>query len=74
MSNIFWATGFEKRKKNTPNFVEILPPLCFPEETLDSQLRQIFSTYFDPSQDDFATPSPWQTFFKNGFSKYFKNR
>jgi len=42
----------------TPNFLEILPRLWCSGETLDSQLSQIFKTYFDLSQDVFATPRP----------------
>ena len=68
---VFEIQGFEKSQKNTPtpNFGEILPLLCRPGETLNSQLRWILTTCFDPSQDVFATPSPWQTFFKNSFFK-----
>jgi len=41
---VFEIQGSEKNVKNTPtpNFGEILPRLCRPGETLDSQLGQIF--------------------------------
>ena len=61
---------FEISQKTPPSLISgILPRLCCPGETLDSQLNQTFQTYFDPSQDVFETPSPWQTFFKNSFFK-----
>jgi len=74
ISNEFWGTGVRKISKNTPtpNFGEILLPLCCPTLSLDSQLGQIFKTYFDPSQDVFETPSPWLTFFQNSFYEIFQ--
>jgi len=65
---VFEIRGFEKSQKTPPPLIwENIGPHCAFQWRLDSQLRQIFWTYFDPIKDFFETASPWQTVNKNRF-------
>jgi len=68
--------GFEISQKTPPPLIlGNIDPTVLSRDTLNPQLKQTFQTYFDPSQDVFGTPSPWQTYFKTPFlKKYLRNR
>jgi len=73
ISDRFWDTGVRKIvKKNTPNFGELLPRLCRPGETLDSQFRQILNVFW-PKSRRLCDPQPLTNFFKNSFFQNISN-